>query len=258
MKATMPKKITYTLTIAGFDPSGGAGILADIKTFEHFKCLGLAVQSANTIQTEDEFLSVNWISDDVILQQLEMLLKKYKFNYIKVGLIKDLKILNKVTDLCLKYNPSTKIIWDTVLSSSTGFNFDMSTKGLNDVLKKIYLITPNWNEIKLLSNHQNSIEGAKAIATYTKVYLKGGHNEAKPGKDYLFEKIDENIIQKSYNPKSTVKPITPKHGSGCVFSAALTANLAQGFPLHKSILRSKRYIEHYLSSNQTLLGTHKL
>ncbi len=254
----MSKNITYTLTIAGFDPSGGAGVLADIKTFEHFKCIGMAVQTANTIQTENQFISVNWIDEELIINQLNALLKQYRFKVIKIGLIKNINQLNKMVDLCLKYNPKTKIIWDTILSASTGYNFDITTVGLNDVLKKIYLITPNWNEIKQLSNYSDSLEGAKLLAQHTKVYLKGGHNNKQQGKDYLFEIDKGQIIQKSYNPKPTVKPITQKHGSGCVFSAALAANLAQGFPLHKSILKSKRYIEHYLSSNKTLLGNHKL
>jgi len=254
----MAKPIIYTLTIAGFAPSGGAGILADVKSFEHFKCIGMAVQTANTIQTENEFLSVNWIDETVILNQLQTLLKSYNFKYIKIGLIKDISILNRVVDLCLSHHPNAKIIWDTVLSSSTGFDFNMSTDGLIEVLKKIYIITPNYNEIKMLSSINESVNSAKFLAQYSKVYLKGGHNNKQLGKDYLFEKKDGKIIQKSFNPKPTVKPISPKHGSGCVFSSALTANLAQGFTLQKSILKSKRYIEHYLSSNQTLLGQHKL
>ena len=75
----MSKKNNYILTIAGFDPSGGAGILADVKTFEQNKCIGMAVQTANTIQTEDEFLSVNWVNEDIVIKQLEKLLIKYTF-----------------------------------------------------------------------------------------------------------------------------------------------------------------------------------
>ncbi|HIP36270.1 MAG TPA: hydroxymethylpyrimidine/phosphomethylpyrimidine kinase [Crocinitomix sp.] len=254
----MSKSLIYTLSIAGFDPSGGAGLLADIKTFEHFKCLGMAVQTANTIQTENHFLSVNWVDENLMLQQIETLLKIYNFNYIKIGLIKNIESLNKTVELCLSYHPKTKIIWDTILKTSTGFDFKIKNNGLTDILKKIYLITPNWTEIKQLANTDDSIEGAKILAQYTKVYLKGGHNQNNVGKDYLFEIQNQLLKQKNYNPKPTVKPITPKHGSGCVFSSALTANLSKGYNLHKSVLKSKRYTENYLSSNKTLLGTHKL
>lgn len=249
-----PANRNAILTIAGFDPSGGAGILADIKTFEQHKCIGMAVQTANTIQTEDEFLSVNWIDEKIVIKQLETLLSKYKFKYTKIGLIPNLEFLQKVMDILKSHNPKTKIIWDPILSASAGFGFNHDLSELETILEQVYLITPNWNEIKELSNKDDAIEGAKQLSKFTKVFLKGGHNETNLGKDYLFE--GEN--QKSFNPKKTVKPIFPKHGSGCVLSSAITANLQQGYPLQKTILKSKRYIEGFLSSNKTLIGRHKL
>lgn len=95
---------------------------------------------------------------------------------------------------------------------------------------------------------------AQLLSKQTKVILKGGHHPSHLGLDFLFE----NGNVKSYKAHQTVKPISPKHGSGCVFSSALASHLAKGYPLHQSILRSKRYMEHFLSSNQTLLGTHRL
>jgi hydroxymethylpyrimidine/phosphomethylpyrimidine kinase len=72
------------------------------------------------------------------------------------------------------------------------------------------------------------------------VYLKGGHREDLPGKDILFTGQKEF----TFNPRPG--NYDEKHGSGCVFSAALTANLSKGYPLRKSILRAKRFVEHYL------------
>ena len=83
----MPKVRPYCLTIAGFDPSGGAGILADCKTFEQNKTQGLAVITANTLQTEDSFKRVDWMTDEIILEQLNLLLDRYKIRFIKIGLI---------------------------------------------------------------------------------------------------------------------------------------------------------------------------
>lgn len=250
----MSKKNNYILTIAGFDPSGGAGLLADIKTFEQNKCIGMAVQTANTIQTENEFLSVNWIDENIVIQQLERLLAKYRFDYIKIGLIPNLAFLQKSIRLCKASNPQTKFIWDPILSASTGFNFNHQLDSLKEVLKDVYLITPNWDEVKVLSNTKDSIEGAKQISKITKVYLKGGHNPISLGKDYLFE----NEEQKTFNPKNSGKAVYSKHGSGCVLSSAITANLQQGYPLQKSILKSKRYIEGFLSSSKSLIGRHRL
>ncbi len=254
----MAKSLTYVLSIAGFDPSGGAGILADIKTFEHFKCMGLAVQTANTIQTDSEFLSVNWINKALIKEQLQVLLNTYKIDFVKIGLISNLHDLNELVETCLSFNPKIKIIWDTVLSASSGFNFNQDIEGITSLLPKLFLITPNWEEISKISGGLMGLEGAKKLAQHCKIYLKGGHNTQAIGKDFLVESQNNQIKVTAFNPRPTVKSIFPKHGSGCVFSSALTANLAKGYTLKKSILKSKRYIEHYLSSNPTLLGTHKL
>jgi len=247
-------KQNYILTIAGFDPSGGAGILADIKTFEQYKCIGMGVQTANTVQTEDEFLSVNWVDEQIVISQLELLLSKYKFSYVKIGLIPSLDFLQKVVSILFTNNRHTKLIWDPILSASAGFDFKHNLNTLESVLNKVYLITPNWNEVKILSKNDDAINGAKFLSQFTQVILKGGHNESNLGKDYLVQ----NSLQKGFNPKKTVKPIYAKHGSGCVFSSAITANLQQGYPLHKSILKSKRYMEGFLSSNKTLIGKHRL
>jgi len=249
-----PRNQNTILTIAGFDPSGGAGILADIKTFEQHKCIGMAVQTANTIQTDTDFLSVNWIDETIVFKQLDVLLSKYKFKYVKIGLIPNLEFLKKAITVLKSYNPKTKIIWDPILSASAGYVFEQDLSQLETILEHVYLITPNWNEVKVLAKTDDAIEGAKQLSQLTKVYLKGGHNDRDLGKDYLFD----GKTQKSFNPKKTVKPIHPKHGSGCVLSSAITANLQQGYPLQKSILKSKRYIEGFLSSNKTLIGKHRL
>ncbi len=250
----MSKKNTHILTIAGFDPSGGAGILADIKTFEHFKCQGMAVQTANTIQTASKFHSVNWIDEVIVSKQLEFLLTDYSFKFVKIGLVKNLNQLNTLIDILLKAQPKTTVIWDPVLSTSSGFDFNQNFIDLNKVLKKIDIITPNWNEIKVLSGEKEAMQGAELLSELTKVYLKGGHHPINLGKDFLFI----NHKTSTFTPKKTVKPITEKHGSGCVFSSALTANLCHGYPLQKSILKSKRYIEQFLSSSKDLLGKHKI
>lgn len=245
---TKMKSRPKILTIAGFDPSGGAGVLADIKTFESHKCLGFAVNTANTIQNENEFIVPNWVSEDEVFTQLEILLKEHKFEYVKVGLIPSIDFFMK---LVVKLD--AKIIWDPILSASAGFDFKHDLAQLREVLNKIFLITPNWKEVKQLSGNEDSLFGAEELGKYTNVYLKGGHNEKQLGKDFLF--FDGERF--SFNPKSK-KKMSEKHGSGCVLSSALTANLALGNSINRACLKSKKYIENYLSSTQNLLGHHKL
>ena len=247
------KKRNNILTIAGFDPTGGAGILADTKVFEAHKCLGMAIQTANTIQTENNFLKINWIEEDQIVEQLTVLFSTYTFKAIKIGLFPSIAFLSELLILIRLSNPTIPIIWDPVLSASAGFEFEnnpTSKTELENVLKQIDWITPNWNEAKTLSANNDAIKGAITLSNHTKVYLKGGHNTTDLGKDYLIEK---GKIQ-SFTPKNGT--YYEKHGSGCVFSSALAANLANGYPQQKAILRAKRYIEHFLSSSTSKLGRH--
>lgn len=239
------------LTIAGFDPSGGAGVLADVKTFEAHSCLGFAVNTANTIQNENEFVASNWVDENVVLAQLDILLVEHQFDYVKIGLIPSIAFLKKIIKKLSIVN--CQLIWDPILSASAGFDFKHDLSELKEVLKGIYLITPNWDEVKRLSGNEDTMKGAEELSKLTIVYLKGGHNQENIGKDYLF--FDGKI--NALNPKAK-KPIFEKHGSGCVFSAALTANLARGFSILKGSLRSKRYVEKYLSSTKELLGYHKI
>ena len=248
----MKKPLTHILSIAGFDPSGGAGILADIKTFEQHRCIGMAVQTANTVQTSDRFVSLHPVDEPVLLDQLNTLLDQYHFSVIKIGLIPSLATLVKILSLCHKANANTKIIWDPVLSASAGFDFNPDLRELGTILPKLYLITPNWNEAKLLSNQVDAVTGAQNLAQSTKVLLKGGHHPETIGKDSLF---DAEFVR-TYNPKPG--KYYPKHGTGCVLSSAIAANLAKGFPLHKSILRAKRYIEGFMGSHASLIGKHRL
>jgi len=241
------KKRPEILTIAGFDPSGGAGILADIKTFEQNKCLGVAVQTANTIQTESEFKSVNWTDEKLILDQLATLYSKHSFDYVKIGLMQSEEILTKILDW-LTGTGQTKVIWDPILKSSSGFVFHENLS--KEILRRVYLITPNWDEVKILGGNENAIESARHLSKYCKVLLKGGHRTDFPGKDLLFTGEQEF----AFNGKPGT--FYPKHGSGCVFSAALTANLTKGYPLNKAILRSKRYVERFLNSSKGLTGYH--
>lgn len=248
----MSKQRKKILTIAGFDPSGGAGLLADIKTIEANKCSGFAVCTANTIQNENEFVSPNWINEDEIFKQLDILLKEHQFEYVKIGLIPSLDFLKKIIATLITQHPQPKLIWDPILSASSGFNFEYDLLELKAILKSIFIVTPNWNEIKQLSGKEDAQKGAETLAQFTNVYLKGGHNPEVKGKDYLF--YEGKVFP--FNPK--VKVLYEKHGSGCVFSSTLTANLAIGFPIIKACLRSKSYMYKFLNSSPTLLGRHRL
>jgi hydroxymethylpyrimidine/phosphomethylpyrimidine kinase len=251
----MLSKRIYLLSIAGFDPSGGAGVLADVKTFESNKVYGLGVISANTFQNDTEFKNVDWVSAEKIIEQITILQKRFEFEYVKIGLIENLETLDKIVCYLISKNANTKIIWDPILKASAGFEFHKQVDSalLEKIFKQLYIITPNMPEALLLGSFKDATENAKQLSKYCHVFLKGGHAEKKVGYDTLFLKEGKQF---SFRPKT--KNIFPKHGSGCVLSSAIVANLAKGEDLQRACLKAKQYTERILSSNKTLLGYHKI
>ncbi len=250
MEANRP----IVLSIAGFDPSGGAGLLADIKTFEQHTVYGLGISTAQTLQTEDEFISIRWEQEQDILKSIETMLSRYEVKAVKIGIVENIRVLERIVSLVHHKNNSIKIVWDTVIKSSSGFSFwnnALDNEQLYQTLSKVYLITPNYNEaIQLMPLASDAKEGAKKLLTYCNVLLKGGHNEEEKGVDFLYTK---NSIKRL---EGNTDAMFAKHGSGCVLSAAITANLALGADLITACKKAKQYIEQFLSSNKSLLGYH--
>jgi hydroxymethylpyrimidine/phosphomethylpyrimidine kinase len=240
----------FVLTIAGLDPSGGAGILADIKTFEQHKVTGFAISTANTIQTENQFYEIQWTDLSFVLRSMETLFLNYKISAVKIGIVSSLQDLNEILVTVKLLSPLTKIVWDPVLKSTTKFEF-MNIEdhlSLNTILSKIDLITPNYHEAKILFPVPDF--GFKDNRFSTNILLKGGHNEKALGTDLLFLK-DEVLELLPSNQKCF-----EKHGSGCVLSAAITSNLALNQTIPEACKNAKNYIESYLSSTTTLIGYH--
>lgn len=249
----MSRNRPFVLSIAGFDPSGGAGVLADIKTFEQHKVYGLAIITGNTIQTENGFMKIEWIGIDFVLHSIEVLFEKYDIKVVKIGIVPSLEYLEQIIFQIKNLSDKTKIIWDTVLKSSTKFDF-LEIKNQNKlevILKKLDLITPNYQEIlHFFPEEINAEKTALHLSNYCAVLLKGGHNTKELGVDYLF-------FQKNFKKMSPNKILeNEKHGTGCVLSAAISANLSLGFDTETSCLRAKLYIEKLLVSNTSLLGYH--
>ncbi|WP_433835153.1 hydroxymethylpyrimidine/phosphomethylpyrimidine kinase [Flavobacterium anhuiense] len=238
----------FVLTIAGLDPSGGAGILADIKTFEQHKITGFAISTANTIQTENQFYEIQWTDLSFVIRSIETLFLNYKISVVKIGILSSLYDLNRIVSTIKLLSPSTKIVWDPVLKSTTKFEFlnIESRLDLNKTLSKIDLITPNYHEAEILFPDFTSNENEFS----TNILLKGGHNEKALGTDRLFLKDEvEELLP-------TEKKCFEKHGSGCVLSSAIASNLALNQTLKEACKNAKIYIENYLSSTSTLIGYH--
>lgn len=240
----------FVMSIAGYDPSGGAGLLADIKTMEQLKIQGLGVCTAMTVQTESQCLSLNWQPLEEILRSIHVLMEKYPVPIIKIGVVKNAAFLTEIIKTIKSINPKAKIVWDPVLKSTSEFSFfDLNTiSELKNVLKQVDLITPNYNEYKALQEAHLFEKSENSCS----VLIKGGHREDKIGTDILIEKGREISIQ----PTNETSVYYPKHGSGCVLSSVIASYLAKGENVENACRNGKLYIEKFLTSNSTLLGFH--
>lgn len=250
MKGARP----YVLAIGGFDPSAGAGVLADVKTLEAHKVYGLAATAALTWQNDTTFSKVEWLPLQQVLDQINVLRERFPFAAVKIGLMKNLQVLEGIVDHIRSTDPSAPIVWDPVMKASSGLTihegFDL--EALSRVCQKMYLVTPNFSEAKQIGSSQDAIGNAQHLSEHCNVFLKGGHNEKDPGRDKLFVKGGKQFSFRA-------KPGTyfDKHGSGCVTASAITANLAKGHTLPRACLRAKQYVSGFLQSNGSLLGYHK-
>jgi hydroxymethylpyrimidine/phosphomethylpyrimidine kinase len=242
----------YVLTIAGFDPSGGAGLLADCKTFEQHGVYGFGVCTALTVQTDDSFLKLDWLSTEQIIEQLLPLIGKFEITACKIGIIESPETLTEVIRVLKEYNPAIQIVWDPVLKASAGFDFHTvdTFHSLEAILAAVTLISPNYNELQQLQSISNSALVKEERAQYCPVLLKGGHRPDSLGTDTLYETADCTVITPG------VENAFSKHGSGCVLAAAVTAQLAKGHSLKEACQLAKQYVETFLNSNQSLLGYH--
>ena len=228
------------LSIAGLDPSGGAGILADIKTFEQHKVQGFGVCTALTYQTENKFLGLDWLSNKQLLDQFAPLFEQYDIKAVKIGLIQHAQL--KFT---LNHLPKNiPIIWDPVLNASAGFDFEneLDFNTIQEILPFITLITPNLEEYASLE-----LGNIKS----TNVLLKGGHhNENKNDRLILTNGETHEIIGEKFTKAFN------KHGTGCILSSAIASNLALGCTLEQACILAKKYVENILKSNDGLLAYH--
>lgn len=236
------------LTVAGFDPSGGAGVLADIKTFEASKVYGVAANTCITIQNDVNFDSLKWMQPDNIIETLSLLSQRYNVRAAKLGMHKSIQDVLFHVDLLREFWPDVKIVWDPVLKSSSGYDLKMKIERamLEKVLRRVTLITPNLPELERLR-----AAGGGNLPFECLYLVKGGHAGGSNSSDLLFS---GGRLIRTFSGKRL--PGAEKHGSGCVMSAAITAGLAKGQGMNTAIKNAKDYARKFLLSNKTLSGYH--
>jgi hydroxymethylpyrimidine/phosphomethylpyrimidine kinase len=247
------------LIVAGFDQCGGAGILADVKTCEAHGVYAYAVCTALTFQHERIISRIQWIPEKDIFSQIDLCFESSCFEWVKIGITQSMGMTLSIIRHLRQHNAGIKIILDPVIRASSGREFweggcaGKEHADLGSLAEQVWLLTPNWEEIGWLCPGQDPVTSCGRLSAHCNIYLKGGHHPSAPGRDYLWSDRKLKIL----DPVSGPGAVYPKHGSGCVLASSLTANLALGYELPIAADRAKRYIEQFLSSNNTLLGWHQ-
>jgi hydroxymethylpyrimidine/phosphomethylpyrimidine kinase len=250
----MPTPRPYVLTIAGFDPSAGAGVLADVKALEANGVYGLAACTALTVQNDVAFERVSWVGLADIQDQISTLLSRFSVGFIKIGLIESLPVLLELMQWLKAHNPTVQLIWDPVLKATAGYEFHQRPDAglLQAICRELALLTPNRPEALRLLPAASPEAAAEALAAWCPVLLKGGHADGDFATDVLL------TPDTRYTLASPRLPHGEKHGSGCVLSAAILARLALGDGLPEACRQGKGYTAAFLGSNDSRLGYHYL
>jgi hydroxymethylpyrimidine/phosphomethylpyrimidine kinase len=226
------------LSIGGSDPSSGAGIQSDIRTFENHGVYGLTVITAITSQNTKKISKILPISSNIIKSQLESVLNDFKIDAIKIGMLYDTSIIKAVHSMIKK--EKCPIIVDPIIESTTK-TILLKKSAIKDYKKMIIplatIITPNKQEAKILAGTSSIQKAAIEIQRLgAKNVIITGYNESK--------KVIEDFIlepKKKYILKGKKIEII-NHGSGCNYSASIASSLALKRSIHDAAKYAKEYV----------------
>lgn len=242
------------LTIAGSDSGAGAGIQADLKTFASLGVYGLSVVTAVTAQNTVEVAAIAEVPEEVVIAQIDTVLEDIGAHAVKTGMMSGIAIIQNTADRLEAWGIPHLVV-DPVMVSKSGAPLlqpDAVNAFKRDLLPHATIITPNIPEAEVLANRKISSpddaqEAARAIAALGPgvVIIKGGHMEG-PAVDLVF-------AEGQFTPMEGQRIETKNtHGTGCTYSAAMTAFLAMGIETMESIRLAKRYIENALRQSYAI------
>ena len=235
--------IPVALTIAGSDPSVGAGIQADLKTFHQRGVYGMSVITLLTVQNTKRLLTISILEPKMVLAQLDAVLEDFPCHAAKTGALGNGRIVAALAKRVARF--SFPLVVDPVLLSKKGKRL-LDKEGCELLKEKLlphtFLVTPNFDEARALTGMEvKDIEtmekAAKAISRFgpRAVLIKGG--------DLKKEAVDLLYTQgkiKFFSSRHVETPHT--HGTGCVYSAAIASELAKGKDLVEAIRAAKEFV----------------
>lgn len=241
------------LSIAGLDPSGGAGILADVRAFAAFGCFPSAAVTAITFQNTVGVFGAEAVSADSVSGQVLPVFEDYQVSAVKTGMLPNKEIIEAVADI-LAAREYAPLVVDPVVRSTSGFDLidDSALRALIDSLFSLaVVVTPNLAEAERISgmsiNSEKSVHEAAEVMLSLgakAVLIKGGHVEFletpdqghRVARDFLFSDGEVEVFEEPFIETMST------HGTGCVLSSSIAACLAKGFSLKESVGKAKRFV----------------
>jgi hydroxymethylpyrimidine/phosphomethylpyrimidine kinase len=245
------------MSIAGFDPSGGAGALADIKTFAAMGCFGTAAVTSLTFQNTVAVYGAAHQTAEVLRSQIEPVIDDFEIAAVKIGMIPTRELIEAVAEIVEKKRLPNVVV-DTVIRSTSGYDLigeDAVGSLIERLLPLADVITPNMAEAERLTGSEaQDLDGMKKAArrihemsaapnsrrmARRAVLVKGGHLEDE-ATDVLFDGREFHIFRA---PKIATRET---HGTGCTLSSAIAALLARGCDVPEAVARAKQYLSEIL------------
>ena len=243
------------LVFSGSDPSGGAGMQADIPAISALGCHPLSVPTALTVQDNVSVFAVHPLDAELIRHQAQVLIDRFDIRAVKLGIAGNRRNAETIADLILQLRarrPDLPVVFDPVLANGKGdqLSTDDAALAIESLYAVATVITPNLNEANRLCGSEHAPERQAAILMQRgceNVLLKGGHGPQH-----------QDVVNRWFGPDGALAswswPRLPDefHGSGCTLAAALSAQLAQGLGMRDAIEAAQQYCQHALETSYAI------
>lgn len=233
------------LTIAGSDSSGGAGIQADLKTFQAHGVFGMSAITAVTVQNTQKVFDVREIEPQIVYDQIMRVFEDIAVDVVKIGMVAGVTLIESIAR-ALAAVKRPPVVLDPVMISKSGYAL-LQPDAQDTLVRQLFpladIVTPNIYEAELLSKMKiKTVDDMKKAATILtglgvkQVVVKGGHLDDERATDVLYDGQDFRTLSSDRIPSRNT------HGTGCTFSSALAANLALGKDFFPAATAAKDYI----------------
>ena len=249
MKSEECSKYIATLTIAGSDCSGGAGIQADIKTMSALGCYAASAITAITVQNTLGVTAVHAVPPEIVAGQIKAVMDDIEPKAIKIGMVNDAETIFAIAETLKAYSLPHLVV-DPVMVATSGSRLmqdDALDVFCRELLPLATLLTPNVPEAEVLSGIKITDKGSMDKAARrvlqlgcNNILIKGGHLAGQKV-DRLYGDVDCEYVAENVVTRNT-------HGTGCSLSSAITTFLAQGFSTDEAIGKAKKWLTEALKA----------